>query len=164
MRTAFVVVGFFLAGSYALAHKGAAHPEAVPAPAGAGALSRVNEAYKLKVRPIFFVKCFDCHGAGRPLPWYFAVPGAKQLMLYDMRTAKKHLDMRSDFPFGGHGSPLENLSAISEVVEDGSMPPWYYRIVRRGSALTPDEAAAVRAWIAEAKSSLGLEKRLSPQE
>ncbi|MBI5882073.1 MAG: heme-binding domain-containing protein [Elusimicrobia bacterium] len=156
-----------LLASYAAAHKGVKHPGdgvSVPtAPTGIGspaadregAMARINAAYLRQVKPIFLKKCFDCHGSGRPLPWYFAVPGAKHLMLYDMRTAKKHLDMRTGFPFGGHGSLRENLEALDEVVQDGSMPPWYYRVMHWDSALRPDEAALVRAWIGMAKKLLG---------
>ncbi|MBI5210079.1 MAG: heme-binding domain-containing protein [Elusimicrobia bacterium] len=145
-----------MAGTAVWAHQGMKHaaaPEASPA-AGSRALARINEAYLRQVRPIFFEKCFDCHGSGRPLPWYSRLPGPRQLIQYDIRTARKHLDMGRDFPFGGHASQLEHLKALEEVLKDGSMPPWRYRVMHRGSKLLPQEIAAVLAWIDEGKKLL----------
>lgn len=75
-----------------------------------------------------------------------------------MREAKKHMDMRKDFPFLGHGTPLEDLEAIEVILKDGSMPPWRYRIIHRGSKLTKDEIEAIRAWIDEGRGLLKKER------
>lgn len=137
---------------HAPAHKGLTHSTEPRKPSRT--LTAINEAYVRQVKPIFFAKCFDCHGSGKPLPWYAVIPGPKQLIRSDIRTAKKHLDMGRDFPFGGHASPLEHLKSLEEVLKDGSMPPWLYRIAHRGSKLTPQKAATVRVWIDEGKKLL----------
>lgn len=117
-------------------------------------LKKINAAYIQDVRPIFKKKCFDCHSTVERLPWYYKLPLARQLMDYDMREAKEHLDMRQDFPFAGHGIPLADLGEIEEVVEEGSMPPWYYRLVRRGSALSLEEIEKIKKWTQESKELL----------
>jgi len=139
-----------------LAHKGESHPAGADAPAstGAQALAGINAAYLRQVKPIFYAKCFDCHGSGKPLPWYAGIPGAKQLIESDIRGAKRHLDMSRDFPFGVQHTPLEQFNGIAAVLKDGSMPPWLYRIAHRGSALTPQEVSTIQAWIDESRKSL----------
>lgn len=117
-------------------------------------LEEVNTQYLKKIRPIFRKKCFDCHATAEKLPWYAKIPGPKQLIQKDIREAKKHMDMRSDFPFGGHGTPQEDLVAIEGVLKDGSMPPWRYRIMHRGAKLTKEEIAAIGKWIETSKPFL----------
>ena len=111
---------------------------------------RINEAYLYNGKPIFQAKCFDCHSALTRYPWYYRLPGAKQLIDRDIREAKKHLDMTRDFPFEGHGTPAEDLEAIAETVKKSTMPPWRYRIMHRGSALTDSERRIILQWIQEA--------------
>lgn len=147
-----VLLAVSVLGTRTLAHKGMTHPAG--AATSAQALAEVNASYLRQVKPIFHAKCFDCHGSGKPLPWYAGIPGAKQLIRSDIRTARKHLDMDRDFPFGGHASPLEHLESLAEVIKDGSMPPWRYRIAHRGSALTPQEIAVIQAWIDEGRKAL----------
>lgn len=152
-------------GAPLVAHQGKKHlggAAAPPAKRDAGrtagsrriALQRVNALYVENVRPVFKKKCFDCHGAGNPLPWYSRIPGPKQLIERDIRAAKEHIDMTRDFPFGGHGSPMEDLNSLEKVAEAGTMPPLRYRIMHRGSGLTEDEIRAVRAWVGEGRKLL----------
>ncbi|HET9237492.1 MAG TPA: heme-binding domain-containing protein [Oligoflexus sp.] len=51
------------------------------------------------------------------------------------------------FPFKGHGSVSEDLTAIEEVVRDGSMPPVRYRVLHPGSSLTGVERERVTNWV-----------------
>ncbi len=109
-------------------------------------LQQVNEAYRASVRPIFVKSCFDCHSNQTRFPWYAGLPGAKQLIQSDIAEAKEHLDMSDDFPFKGHGTPIEDLEAIRNTVRDGSMPPWRYRALHWSARLDDYERATVVDW------------------
>jgi len=125
-------------------------PEAV-----IGDLQRmINQQYRQSVKPIFKAKCFDCHGQVDKYPWYFRVPGIKQIMEYDIREAKKHIDMSNDFPFGGHGAPLRDLESIRSTLKKGSMPPLRYLLIHWDSRLTQDEINTIAQWIDKAKAHL----------
>ena len=127
---------------------------AIPAAAKANAAStsqRVNNAYVKSIKPIFRAKCFDCHADAKHLPWYFKIPGPKHLLIRDMREAKKHMDMRGDFPFKGHGTPIEDLDALEQTLRDGSMPPLRYRIMHRGSKLSQKEKKVIHDWIQDSR-------------
>ncbi len=117
-------------------------------------LAQINEHYVREVRPVFLKSCFDCHSANTRYPWYYDLPIATQIIDRDIREARKHIDMTAGFPFKGHGTPLEDLEAIEKVVNEGSMPPWRYRILHRGSRLTDDEKGQIMQWIQKNRSLL----------
>jgi uncharacterized membrane protein len=114
----------------------------------------INKNYLRYVKPIFQKKCFDCHSSQTKYPWYFKLPIVKQWIENDIAEAREHIDMDADFPFKGHGSPLEDLKAMEQVIRDDSMPPLSYRMMHSRSGLTEDEKTTVRQWIESSLTSL----------
>ena len=119
----------------------------------------INDNYLKYVKPIFQMKCMDCHGSGNEKPWYYALPGSKQLMDSDIEEAKEHMDMTNDFPFGGHGEPGEDLESLEESIKEETMPPWQYKLMHWSSTLTEPEKDTIKKWI---KESLILIKQEEP--
>lgn len=117
-------------------------------------LQLINESYQKDVFSIFKAKCMDCHGEPRKLPWYHALPFAKQIMNDDMNEAKKHLDIREGFPFKGHGTPKEDLEAIAETIKKNEMPPLRYKVMHWSSGVTENEKKIIQAWVEESLKSL----------
>ncbi len=142
-----------LSGASIFSHEHA-HPEASPPPPDK--IQTIHAAYLRDIKPIFDQKCSDCHGTIRQYPRYYAIPGIKQFIDSDIREAKEHMDFSKDFPFGGHGSPLENLKAIREDTEEGEMPPFLYLLMHRENKLTQEEEARILRWVEDS------EKILSP--
>jgi hypothetical protein len=114
-------------------------------------LDQINELYKRNVKKIFSNKCLSCHGVNNSPPWYYHIPGAKQLMDSDMTEAKKHMDMTFDFPFKGHGSPIDDLNSLQKTVREGSMPPLKYRFMHWDSELTAKDIKDINNWINKSK-------------
>ncbi|MBT4287215.1 MAG: heme-binding domain-containing protein [Deltaproteobacteria bacterium] len=121
-------------------------------------LDQTNQAYQKYVKVIFEKKCFDCHGSVTTFPWYYKIPGVKQLMDRDIREAKEHLDMSNDFPFGGHGEPAADLKSIKKSIEDDTMPLFMYRLTHPDSKLTEAEQKIVFNWIDESIKKLEANK------
>ncbi len=117
-------------------------------------LDKINNKYLSNVKKIFSNKCLSCHGVNDSPPWYYNIPGPKQLMDYDMREAKKHMDMSNDFPFGGHGSPVDDLNALSKTIKKDDMPPMKYRLMHWDSKLTEAEIKVINNWIEESQKIL----------
>ena len=115
---------------------------------------KINQDYKNSVKPIFQAKCFNCHSGQTNWPWYHSIPGITQALEKDVAEGRKHLDMSDDFPFGGHGSPLEDLDAIEKVVNEGTMPPIKYLAFHWKSMLSESDKAAIRTWIQKSRSFL----------
>jgi len=51
--------------------------------------SNINRQYLDQVKPIFEKKCFDCHANTTKFPWYYSIPGIKQMIDDDIKEAKK---------------------------------------------------------------------------
>ncbi len=110
-------------------------------------LEIVNNNYQFRVKGIFKEKCINCHGIPDTYPWYYKVPGIKQIMDYDIREAKEHLNMSNDFPFGGHGTPQSDLKELGKTVRKDSMPPFQYWIFHPSSRLNDEEKQIILQWI-----------------
>lgn len=144
----------------AFAHKNhnAGHSTQAPSKAPNDQFSQINEIYKRDVKPIFQKKCFDCHSQTTKYPWYYKLPGAKQLIDGDIKEAKEHLDFSNDFPFGGHGVPVEDLEALGEVAKENSMPPFRYRILHSGSGLSEEDRRIILEWVDRSQKILKEQK------
>jgi len=108
--------------------------------------SEINNTYITNVKPIFEKKCFDCHADMKNTPWYYKVPGVKQMIDKDIREAKEHIDMRKDFPFISHESPLDDLKSIKKIGIEGGMPPLRYILGHWDSKLTDIEKKKLVEW------------------
>ncbi len=115
---------------------------------------RINQEYLKIVKPIFKKSCFDCHGNTTVYPWYYKIPGVKQLIDSDIKESKKHLDFSKGFPFISHETPIKDLDAIDKSIKSGSMPPFRYTIMHGDKKLTKDELKQVEKWIRESKEIL----------
>ena len=116
--------------------------------------AQINLDYVNQIRPIWEKKCFACHAKNQELPWYAVIPGIRQIILWDIWKAQEHLDLSDNFPFGGHGSPAEDLEAILEMLAQSNMPPLRYQIFHWDSGLTPNEKAQVHRWALDSLLSI----------
>lgn len=121
-------------------------------------VKKINSSYKKRIKPIFKNKCLVCHGQNKKFPWYYSLPLAKQLIDHDVKEAKKHVNMSNDFPFGGHGSPKDDLIALRKSVKKNSMPPLRYKIMHWDSSLTKKEKRVINTWITESLKLLDIPK------
>ena len=106
----------------------------------------INISYLKNVKPIFEKKCFDCHAEKTRFPWYANIPGIKQMIAYDIKEAKKHLNMKNDFPFISHESPLKDLKSLQEVTQENDMPPFRYILGHWDARLTDNEKKKILLW------------------
>lgn len=114
----------------------------------------INKMYLKEVKPLFRRACFDCHGAATNYPWYYKLPGIKQLIDSDIKTAKSHLDFTADFPFKSHDTPLNDLNAISKSIKNKTMPPFFYGIMHNKAKLTDKEIQTIQIWVDVSKKKL----------
>ena len=147
-------IGLIFATTLAYSHEGSSHENGHSKHSqDHKTINQINESYRKTIKPIFQKSCFDCHSSKTNFPWYYKIPGIKQLIDHDIFEAKVHLDMDNDFPFKGHGTNLEDLKAIGDSIKEGSMPPFRYRILHRDTVLNQEEKRQIREWV---KQSLDL--------
>lgn len=118
----------------------------------------INRDYVKNIKPIFEVKCFDCHSDKTKYPWYFSLPLVSTMIQQDIDEAKKHLDLSKDYPFISHETPIKDLKSILEVFEEKSMPPFKYRIMHSESKVTEEDIEKVKVWVQNSLNKIVLEK------
>lgn len=136
-----------------LGHAHQAHKHSSTSP-NEDRLKEFKVIYQRDIQPIFQQKCMDCHSRKTTYPWYYKLPLAQQLIDYDIREAKSHMDMTDGFPFLSHGNPREDLESILEVIDENEMPPWRYRVLHSESQLTDAEKEKIKEWAAAGVTSL----------
>ena len=109
----------------------------------------INESYINSIKPIFKKACFDCHSNKANYPWYYNVPGIKQLIDSDIKEAKSHLEFGESFPFKSHENPINDLKSIAKSIKNESMPPFNYRVMHSKSRLSNKEILEVEKWVKE---------------
>lgn len=125
------------------------------------AYKNIQEDYLKEVKPIFAQKCAACHSLETAAPWYASMPIAGWIVESDRSEAKKHLEISNGFPFAGHGTPEEDLTAIKEEVTKGGMPTFLYALFHPSSRLTDQERAAVLGWVERSQKRFN---ELTPSE
>ncbi|MBI5178583.1 MAG: heme-binding domain-containing protein [Nitrospinae bacterium] len=160
IRCALTAICFIVLSAHgALAHEKHSHgAPATPAPPPdnpqKAALVAIGARYAAEIEPVFKRVCFDCHSSKNRYPWYYAIPGAKQLIDYDIRESREHLDMDKGYPFKSHATMREDLEEIAKTVRKNKMPPWRYRIFHREEALTEAERDKIVTWAEESLKQL----------
>ena len=156
-----LIILFLLFSGVSFAHEGHhpadEHGEHIKKSANieeAAIFKKINNDYVKNVRPIFQQSCFNCHSTQTQYPWYYKIPGVKQLIDHDTREAKEHIDMTNDFPFKGHGTVSEDLEAIQESIQKNTMPLWRYRVMHRDSQLKDAEKQTILKWVKESEERL----------
>jgi hypothetical protein len=100
--------------------------------------------------------CFDCHSNETKYLWYDYVPGATQLVAWDVIKGRKELNfsMWDQMP---DTRRARKLKETREQIESGEMPPWYYTLLLTGAKLTPQAKQRVLSDLAAAGAAGGKE-------
>jgi len=77
--------------------------------------------------------CFDCHSNLTTWPWYSNVAPVSWLVQRDVDGGRAALD------FSEWNSPQDGANDLTDVIADGAMPPWYYKIQHPKSRLSSAE-------------------------
>jgi mono/diheme cytochrome c family protein len=78
--------------------------------------------------------CFDCHSNLTTWPWYSNIAPESWLIQRDVDGG------RSTFNLSEWDQPQEvDVGEISEAINGGGMPPWYYRLLHSKASLSKAE-------------------------
>jgi hypothetical protein len=92
-------------------------------------------------------KCYDCHSNNTRYPWYFNIQPIGWWLAAHVHDGKEHLNF-SEFRNYTPERASHKLEELMEVVEDRSMPLQAYTVFHEDTGLTPQDEAAVKAWLA----------------
>jgi hypothetical protein len=108
--------------------------------------AEINRGF-VALEPIFVKGCFDCHTDRTRFPWYHKLPVIRGMIDEDIRSAQKHLNMSTGFPFSKKGNVADDLVAIHDELKSGDMPPFSYRIMHWSAKPSQAEADSIYNWI-----------------
>ncbi len=98
-----------------------------------------------EVKQIFQRVCYNCHSYETVWPWYGYIAPLSWLVAYDVREAREKMNFTAWNRLSGEKA-LKRIEEIWEVVEEGEMPPWYYRLVNPEAALSEAEKQLIHSW------------------
>jgi len=98
--------------------------------------------------------CYGCHSNEVTWPWYAEVAPASWLVAYDVHQGRAELN----FSVWGKYSPakrLKKLKEITQTIDEGEMPPWYYIYpMHMDARLSAADRDAFVEWISSESKAL----------
>lgn len=86
--------------------------------------------------------CFGCHSSATTLPWNAKLAPS---YIFGAGDARKTLNF-STWSSYNTARRRAAMAEIAKVVEDGSMPPWDFRVLHPSAALSNDQRQIVLDW------------------
>jgi hypothetical protein len=98
------------------------------------------------VQAILERSCMDCHSHATRWPWYAYVAPVSWLVVYDVHHAREHMNLSR---WGGYAPDRQRkkLEEMLEEAENGTMPVTPYLWMHPEAELSPQDLAALRAFI-----------------
>jgi hypothetical protein len=114
------------------------------------------------IRRVVAGACYDCHSNHTRWPWYSRVAPLSWIIAHHVAAARAHLNFSdwSDYA-SDPGTLTHKLDEIRASIADGTMAPWYYRMLHREARLDVHDRAAIDAWIAQVTAGVGLRTQSS---
>jgi mono/diheme cytochrome c family protein len=101
-----------------------------------------------RTRELTVKACFDCHSNEIDYPWYSNVAPISW-------AVQRHVDAgRHDVNFSEWNRRQKEAHESAETVEEASMPPWYYTVLRPGLLTEAEKQDLIRGL----KATLGTEE------
>jgi hypothetical protein len=90
-----------------------------------------------RTRELAVRACFDCHSNQVIWPWYSNVAPVSWLVQRDVDEGRRRLN------FSEWGQRRQEVREVAEVVREGEMPPWQYKLMHSSSRLSAEEKDAL---------------------
>jgi hypothetical protein len=90
--------------------------------------------------------CYDCHSNQTRWPWYSRISPVSWLMVRDVELGRKQINF-SEWGSYYPATRRRKLQWMGRALRHENMPPWYYRALHPGVALTDRDRANLEQWI-----------------
>ena len=102
------------------------------------------------VTGILRAACYDCHSNETRWPWYTAIAPLSWLIDHDVTEGRRRLNFSQWASYASDpGTVSQKLAKISQVVANGDMAPWYYRLLHPNARLAPAQRQALIRWVTQ---------------
>lgn len=109
--------------------------------------------------------CDYCHTPSAELPAYYYIPGAKQLMDYDIKLGYKSFNLEAVRAALLANKPVSqsDLNKIEWVMQYETMPPTRYTALHWAGKVSDEERAEILAWIAKQRAEYYASNDTAPE-
>lgn len=94
------------------------------------------------VRELIIGACYDCHSYATQYPWYVHVTPVNFIMQNHIEEGREVLN----FSQWGRYSGSEAAGECGETIQEGEMPPGYYRFMHAHGKLSTDQQQRLMTW------------------
>lgn len=112
-----------------------------------------------EVHQILSSACLNCHSNQTVWPWYSHVAPFSWLIADDVKRGRLDLNF-SEWNRYEAGEKSHLLEEMAEILREGDMPPWSYRLAHSEARLSESEVATLTRWAeAERRKLSGKQSR-----
>ena len=94
------------------------------------------------IRQLVTGACYDCHSHASTYPWYGYVTPVNFIVQHHINEGREHLNFSLWDKFAGS----EDAGECGEVLQEGEMPPNYYRLMHAHARLSTADQQKLVAW------------------
>jgi hypothetical protein len=98
------------------------------------------------VQAVLKRSCYDCHSSATVWPWYSHVAPVSWYLAHDVNVGRSHVNFQDWEAQVNPQEGLEHLGLTCKLIREGKMPPADYRMMHKGTDVSPEEMNAVCAW------------------
>ncbi|HRD52096.1 MAG TPA: heme-binding domain-containing protein [Flavobacteriales bacterium] len=95
-----------------------------------------------EVRQLVVGACYDCHSYTTTYPWYAAITPVNYIMQDHINEGREHLN----FSLWDTYATDKHAGEAGKVLQDGEMPPGYYRLMHGHGRMSDADKQKLVAW------------------
>lgn len=89
--------------------------------------------------------CYDCHSHETVWPWYSKIAPVSWVVVHDVNEGREELNF-STWDRYSTQEQVKKLKESWEEIQEGEMPPWWYRGPHRDARLSAQDRKVLRQW------------------
>jgi hypothetical protein len=90
--------------------------------------------------------CYDCHSNATVWPWYSRVAPVSWYVARDVNVGRSHINLQNWEAHINEQEAKEHLGLVCKLIREGKMPPADYRLLHKGTDVSPEETNSICAW------------------
>lgn len=106
-----------------------------------------------RVHQLLKSACFSCHSNQTVWPWYSSVAPFSWVIADDVKQARRNLNF-SEWERYDPSEKVHQLKEVRDILKEGDMPPWDYRLAHSEARLSDTEVAVLTTWAEQEREKL----------
>ncbi|NOY53949.1 MAG: heme-binding domain-containing protein [Deltaproteobacteria bacterium] len=116
-------------------------------------------AFPRPLAGIFHRACYNCHSNETVWPWYSYLAPISWIIAQDVSEARQKMNFTA-WNRLDRQKIVKRIRDIGEAVNNGDMPPWYYRIIHPEARLTKKEKQRIRNWSLDQEQGIRIKEKV----